>query len=131
MPIRKRPDPAPPPPRPIRLYLLLAGLAIAAVLLVITAFWLRHQLERAAVTEAALAERRFNTTGSWVAVEQAKPCENHYPLRKAWYGDLHVHTAASFDATAFGTLATADDAYRFARGMPHFLNLRGDSLDFP
>ena len=36
--------------------------------------------------------------------------------RNAYFGDLHVHTAYSFDAYAFGTLATPYDAYRFAQG---------------
>ena len=41
--------------------------------------------------------------------------------RQAFFGDLHVHTTNSFDAYAFGTLATPDDAYRYARGaaIPH------------
>jgi hypothetical protein len=38
------------------------------------------------------------------------------PLRNAYFGDLHVHTTYSFDAFVFGTLATPDDAYRFAQG---------------
>ena len=40
------------------------------------------------------------------------------PLRNAYFGDLHVHTTYSFDAYAFGTLATPYDAYRFALGEP-------------
>ena len=36
--------------------------------------------------------------------------------RVAFFGDLHVHTTYSFDAYAFGTLATPYDAYRYARG---------------
>ena len=36
--------------------------------------------------------------------------------RTAYFGDLHVHTTYSFDAFAFGTLATPYDAYRYALG---------------
>ncbi|MCP4694837.1 MAG: DUF3604 domain-containing protein, partial [Desulfobacterales bacterium] len=36
--------------------------------------------------------------------------------RNAYFGDLHVHTSNSFDAFAFGTLATPYDAYRYAKG---------------
>jgi hypothetical protein len=43
-----------------------------------------------------------------------RPAPN--PERNAWFGDLHVHTAYSFDAYAFGTTAMPSDAYRYARG---------------
>lgn len=36
--------------------------------------------------------------------------------RYAYFGDLHVHTTNSMDAFNFGTLATPDDAYRYAQG---------------
>ncbi len=37
--------------------------------------------------------------------------------RRAYFGDLHVHTEYSFDAYAFGTVASPDDAYRYAQGQ--------------
>ncbi len=40
------------------------------------------------------------------------------PDRNAYFGDLHVHTAYSFDAYVFGTVSTPDDAYRYAKGQP-------------
>ncbi len=41
---------------------------------------------------------------------------NQNALRNAYFGDLHVHTDYSFDAYAFGTVATPYDAYRYAKG---------------
>ena len=38
--------------------------------------------------------------------------------KNAYFGDLHVHTRYSYDAFFFGTFASPDDAYRFAKGDP-------------
>ena len=45
-----------------------------------------------------------------------EPCAHRDPLRKPFFGDLHVHTGFSMDANAQGTETSPDDAYRFARG---------------
>ena len=45
-----------------------------------------------------------------------RPAPN--PERKAYFGDLHIHTRYSFDAYIFGTIASPDDAYNYARGQP-------------
>jgi len=58
------------------------------------------------------------------------------PNKNAYFGDLHVHTKNSFDAFIFGTRATPDDAYRFAKGATikngagADISLAGPPLDF-
>jgi len=36
--------------------------------------------------------------------------------RRAYFGEMHLHTTMSFDAWSFGTRITPDQAYRFGRG---------------
>lgn len=48
--------------------------------------------------------------------EAREPCAERDPLRKAYFGDLHVHTAFSFDAWTYDVRTTPAEAYRFARG---------------
>lgn len=48
--------------------------------------------------------------------EVRQPCAERDPLRKVYFGDLHVHTAFSFDAWTYDVRTTPRDAYRFARG---------------
>ncbi len=48
--------------------------------------------------------------------EQREPCRDYRPERQVFYGDLHVHTAFSYDAVIYGTRNKPADAYRYARG---------------
>jgi hypothetical protein len=53
--------------------------------------------------------------------ETREPCASRDPLRKAFFGDLHVHTGLSFDAWTYDVRTTPEDAYRFARGETIYL----------
>jgi hypothetical protein len=46
----------------------------------------------------------------------ARECLDRNPERNAYFGDLHVHTKYSLDASTQGTAVSAHDAYRFALG---------------
>lgn len=73
--------------------------------------------------------------------EQATPAASapgvsYNATRNAYFGDLHVHTANSFDAYVFGVRSTPDDAYRYAKGEKihadagYDIQLQGPPLDF-
>jgi hypothetical protein len=48
--------------------------------------------------------------------EEREPCRDYTPLRRPFFGDTHVHTARSQDASTQDTRVSPADAYRFARG---------------
>ncbi|MEO8604420.1 MAG: DUF3604 domain-containing protein [bacterium] len=54
--------------------------------------------------------------GPWQRTEDREPCDAFDALRQPFFGDLHVHTRYSADASIYGTKAGPRDAYDFARG---------------
>jgi hypothetical protein len=50
--------------------------------------------------------------------ELREDCLLHEPLRRPWFGDLHIHTSHSFDAYLFETRNEPRDTHAFAKGAP-------------
>ena len=48
--------------------------------------------------------------------DEREPCSDNNPLRNLYFGDLHVHTAYSFDAYINEVRVEPAQAYAFARG---------------
>lgn len=111
-------------------YLLFITLTVVVVC-GIALLWLRYEFQRVQHDATELANWDNVSVRSLREDETvAQPCAQQYPYNKAWFGDLHVHTAVSYDATSFGVTTTVDDAYRFARGAALPLSLEGDSDDY-
>jgi len=61
-------------------------------------------------SKAALAKALVTYT------EARDPCTDRSATRNAYFGDLHIHTGFSYDASPYGSTTTPADAYNFARG---------------
>jgi hypothetical protein len=56
--------------------------------------------------------------GAIVPSDPSADCVDFNPLRRAYFGDLHVHTAYSYDAYLTDVRNLPEDAYAFAKGKP-------------
>ena len=77
--------------------------------------WIRGFLSFLLVASAAavaLAEEL-----PFTRTEKREACADYDAKRRPFFGDLHVHTALSFDAAAQDTRNRPKDAYRFAKGQ--------------
>ncbi len=84
----------------------------------LTGFLTLITLLASAASPAAVHAADISTAPSrpYAVSEEREPCADYDPLRRPFFGDTHVHTAYSFDASTQDTRNTPRDAYRFARG---------------
>ena len=75
--------------------------------ILLSLFWAASLAELAS---ALPVERPYTIT------EEREPCRDYDPLRRPFFGDSHVHTSFSHDASTQDTRNTPRDAYRFAKG---------------
>ncbi|HKA15982.1 MAG TPA: DUF3604 domain-containing protein [Myxococcota bacterium] len=73
---------------------------------------------RGALAPLALALLAPATAPAIERTEERAPCAASDPLRRPFFGDLHVHTRYSLDASTQGTRTRPSEAYAFAKGAP-------------
>jgi hypothetical protein len=68
------------------------------------------------LTGLARSEEPPSARGTRAYGDSREPCSDRNPLRNPYFGDLHVHTGFSLDASTQGTRTRPSEAYRFAKG---------------
>jgi len=97
-------------PRCIALVSLVSGL---------TCYGVSHEIAAMPAARAVPAPRTAPAKQTAEpAQEKSSSAVPANPLKEAYFGDLHVHTALSIDAYITQTRTLPDDAYRYAKGLP-------------
>jgi hypothetical protein len=101
------------PPMPIDVR---SGLRPSTFLL---AFWLTLASAAAAAPPSEERTQADNKpVRPYAITEEREACSEYTPVRRPLFGDTHVHTARSQDASTQDTRVTPAEAYRFAKGDP-------------
>ena len=69
-----------------------------------------------AACTAPAREEKAATTAPAAVAQNSAPVIPTNPLKEAYFGEQHLHTAYSLDAYIGGARLTPSDAYRFAKG---------------
>lgn len=70
----------------------------------------------AAFAVAVVLSLAAGTAFAFQRTETREPCKNYDALRQPFFGETHLHTGLSFDASIRFVPTTPKDAYRFAQG---------------
>ena len=100
---------------------------IALLLLLVALYFVlsrttRHTIDHGEIVMAPSSEKSakeyyaFGFKPRFDYAEEREPCSTQSPLKRAYFGDLHIHTAISADAYPDGTRTFPDDAYAYAKG---------------
>lgn len=85
---------------------------------------IRHSIPRPALRSAARPAHAAalalalaaTSAAAFERTEVREDCKNFDPLRQPFFGETHLHTGLSFDASIRFVPTTPKDAYRFAKG---------------
>ena len=104
---------------------IILGAAACLVLAAFGAAYVNQRLNRPFMTPERLADIKAevaaqNEAALFMPPPQEAPADTKTPAktptRNVYFGDLHVHSALSFDSYIFGNRWGLEDAYRFAQG---------------
>ena len=95
----------------------IAGITLILILIIFISYQYQERQTKKSVEKI---DDIFSKQKSSMKYETDERREKN-PDKNAYFGDLHVHTANSFDSYTFGNINSPDDAYRYARGaaLPH------------
>jgi hypothetical protein len=96
------------------LLVAVAGLVWVKLLMPFQASADQNGPDTAARDYALQDDSKLTLPSPQAAIYQAAP----NPDMNLYWGELHLHTTESFDATLFGNTLSIEDAYRFAKGEP-------------
>ena len=104
----------------------LMRLAVLGLMIVGVLYWAMHTTRyEIDITEPVLVPTslksqpevyRFGYQPELIYSETRQACADRAPLKEAFFGDLHIHTALSSDAYSDNTRVYPVDAYKFAKG---------------
>jgi len=96
------------------LLLVIAGITWVKLLMPLQASADKYGPDTAARDYALQDNSKLTPPAPQAGTDQAAP----NPDKNLYWGELHLHTAESFDAALFGNSLGVEDAYRFASGEP-------------